>query len=319
MAIRRTSTFTGLAPPSRSISPLLDGAEQLGLQPDVHLADLVEQQRAAVGLLEAADAPGDGAGERALLMAEQLRLQQRFRNGGAIDGDEAALGAAALAMQMAGENLLAGAGLAGDQHARLAGGDALGQRDHPRHDRVGVQDGAVVGADRGENGGDHLGVRRQRNVFLGAGLDGRDGRCRIGADAAGDNRHRNALCGEAGEETLDLERDVEHDQVDAPAGPDHLQPGRDVFSVQDLRAQINRDPAGGAKLAGERADDQQSHGCFPMKGLRLICALGLGKEADPLVRRQDAVEHRLEPARILLATDRDGAQEVDLVDNGLFR
>ena len=35
---------------------LLDGAQQLGLQPHVDLGNLVEQQRAAVGLLELADA-----------------------------------------------------------------------------------------------------------------------------------------------------------------------------------------------------------------------------------------------------------------------
>ena len=51
---------------------LLQRAQQLGLQPDVHLADLVEQQRAAIGRLELADAARDGAGERALLVAEQL-------------------------------------------------------------------------------------------------------------------------------------------------------------------------------------------------------------------------------------------------------
>ena len=35
---------------------LLDGAQQLGLQPHVHLGNFVEQQRAAVGFLELADA-----------------------------------------------------------------------------------------------------------------------------------------------------------------------------------------------------------------------------------------------------------------------
>ena len=42
----------------------------------VDLADLVEEQRAAVGQLEAAAAPLRRAGERALLVAEQLALQQ---------------------------------------------------------------------------------------------------------------------------------------------------------------------------------------------------------------------------------------------------
>ena len=72
---------------------LLDGAQQLGLQADVHLADFVEQQRAAVGFLELADAAGDGAGEGALLMAEQFALQQVLRDGGAVDRDEGLVGA----------------------------------------------------------------------------------------------------------------------------------------------------------------------------------------------------------------------------------
>ena len=67
---------------------LLDRAQQLGLQARVHLADLVEQQRAAVRLLELADAPRDRTGEGAPLVAEQLRFQQVLRDGGAVDGDE---------------------------------------------------------------------------------------------------------------------------------------------------------------------------------------------------------------------------------------
>jgi len=45
----------------------LDGAQQFGLEPGVHFADFVQQQRAAVGLLELADAAGDRAGEGPLL------------------------------------------------------------------------------------------------------------------------------------------------------------------------------------------------------------------------------------------------------------
>ncbi len=54
---------------------LLDGAQELGLQPHVHLGDFVEQQRAAGRLLELADAARDRAGEGALLVAEQLGLR----------------------------------------------------------------------------------------------------------------------------------------------------------------------------------------------------------------------------------------------------
>ena len=48
----------------------LDGAQQLGLQAHIHFADFVQQQGAAIGFFELADAPRDGAGEGALLMAE---------------------------------------------------------------------------------------------------------------------------------------------------------------------------------------------------------------------------------------------------------
>ena len=63
----------------------LQGAQQLGLKAAVHLGDFVEQQGAAVGLLELADAPRHRAGEGALLMAEQLAFQQVLGDGGAVD------------------------------------------------------------------------------------------------------------------------------------------------------------------------------------------------------------------------------------------
>ena len=69
----------------------LNGAQQLGLQARIHLADFVEQQRAAIGFLELADAPGDGAGEGAFLMTEQFGFQQVFRDRRAVDRDEGLL------------------------------------------------------------------------------------------------------------------------------------------------------------------------------------------------------------------------------------
>ena len=66
----------GWLPPTRSISRLLERAEQLGLHVLLQLADLVEEQRAAVGELELAELLAHGAGERALLVAEQRRLHQ---------------------------------------------------------------------------------------------------------------------------------------------------------------------------------------------------------------------------------------------------
>ena len=56
---------------------LLQHAQQLHLHRRAHVADLVEEQRAALGDLEAALAGGDGAGEGAPLVAEQLGLSSR--------------------------------------------------------------------------------------------------------------------------------------------------------------------------------------------------------------------------------------------------
>src|SRR3546814_4923393 len=81
--------------------PLLDRAQQLGLQADIHLADFVEQQGAAVGLLELADAARHRAGKGTLLVAEQFGFQQGIGDRRAVDRDEGALGARRLAMDIA--------------------------------------------------------------------------------------------------------------------------------------------------------------------------------------------------------------------------
>ena len=67
---------------------LLQHAQQLELQARRHVADLVEEQRPLVGQLEAPELPLHRARERALLVAEQLRFQQRLGQRAAVDLDE---------------------------------------------------------------------------------------------------------------------------------------------------------------------------------------------------------------------------------------
>src|SRR4029078_3005184 len=67
---------------------LLDRAQELDLHLDRDLADLVEEQRAAVGELEPAGLARRRAGERALLVAEQLGLHQRLGDRRAVHLDE---------------------------------------------------------------------------------------------------------------------------------------------------------------------------------------------------------------------------------------
>ncbi len=77
------------------------------------------------GQFEAADLARDGAGEGALLVAEELALQQSHGNGGAVDLDEGAPAPRAAIVNGAGDQLLAGAGFALDQHGRIGGRDRL--------------------------------------------------------------------------------------------------------------------------------------------------------------------------------------------------
>src|SRR5512139_1909327 len=76
--------------------PLLQHAEQLGLELGPELADLVEEERASVGELEPAALALGRAGERALLVAEQLALEQLLAQRRAVDRHERLGGARAL-------------------------------------------------------------------------------------------------------------------------------------------------------------------------------------------------------------------------------
>src|SRR5881409_3350867 len=104
---------------------LLEDPEELRLELERDLADLVEEERAAMGHLEASDLLGDGPGERAALVAKELALQETRRDGGAIDLDEGSLTAAASVVDSAGDQFLPGAGLAEDEHGRVVRCDGL--------------------------------------------------------------------------------------------------------------------------------------------------------------------------------------------------
>ena len=74
-----------LSSPTARTSPVLEHAQQLRLQVRGQLADLVEEQRAAVGARERAGASRDRAGERAAHVAEQLALEQLARERAAVE------------------------------------------------------------------------------------------------------------------------------------------------------------------------------------------------------------------------------------------
>ena len=90
---------------------LLQHTKQPRLRFHRHVADLVEEQGAALGLLETAGGAGVGAGERAALMAEQFGLDEVARDRGHVDRDEGTVAALAVIVQCARHQLLAGAGI----------------------------------------------------------------------------------------------------------------------------------------------------------------------------------------------------------------
>ena len=118
-AITRTSTLIVRAEPSRSTSPSCSTRSTLACVFGAHVADFVEEDRAAVGLLELADLLLGGAGERPFLVAEQLRLDQLLGNRRAVHLHEPLAAAQAVAVDRPRDQLLADAALALDQHGRV--------------------------------------------------------------------------------------------------------------------------------------------------------------------------------------------------------
>ena len=115
---------------------LLQEAENLCLEGGRHLRDFVEHQGAAVGCSYPARASADGAGEGPLLMTEELALEERVGNGGAVDGGERPLRAVAVLVNDVGDDFLARAALAVNEHRRLRGGHAPERFDKRFHGRA---------------------------------------------------------------------------------------------------------------------------------------------------------------------------------------
>src|SRR5262249_20345132 len=126
----------------------LEHPEQLRLEGGLEIPELVEKQRPLVGELEPAGLRVARARECALLVAEELALDQRGRERGTVDRDERSGSAAALRMKGAREQLLAGAGLSQEQDGRGGIGNLadLSQR-RPESSRLADDLAEVIGLD----------------------------------------------------------------------------------------------------------------------------------------------------------------------------
>ncbi len=91
----------------------------------MQLADLVEEDRAAVGGLEASGLALVGAGEGTSLVTEELALEQLARDRGAVDLYERRAAPGRVRVDRVGDELLADARLAADEHGDVGAGRLL--------------------------------------------------------------------------------------------------------------------------------------------------------------------------------------------------
>ena len=142
-ATKRTSIARGVTPPTRSTSRVLETRSSFACSGERQLADLVEEDGAAAARSRAgrawpACAPVNAPrswpnSSLSSSVSRQRRAVEARRTARAARGDAA--------WMRARQHLLADAGLAEDQHADVAGRDALGERVQPPH--------ALSSSDRG--------------------------------------------------------------------------------------------------------------------------------------------------------------------------
>ena len=110
-----------------------ENAQELRLKADVELADLVQEQGAAVGHFEAAAFAVGGTGERAAFVAEQNAFDEVRGDRAAVLNDEGTLRALGGAMNRPGDELLASAGFPAHEHGQIGRSHLLEHRENLAH------------------------------------------------------------------------------------------------------------------------------------------------------------------------------------------
>ena len=140
---------------------LLEDAQELRLRHQRQVADLVEEQGPAVGQFDPSEPPLVRAGEGALLVAEDLGLEQRIGNGRTADGLERPRLPAAQIVDGAGGHFLAGAGGPEDQYRDVGLGGCADRLEHQEHLLVAANQLEEFPHRRGLAAADRLDRRRQ--------------------------------------------------------------------------------------------------------------------------------------------------------------
>ena len=123
----------------------LQQPQDLGLDAEGHVADLVEEDRSAVRLLDLAHPAVGRPGERPLFEPEELAFQQVLRDGDTVDDLEGLVRAQAVGVDRAGDQLLARARLAADEHGGLGRGDPADRLVDLLHGAAAPDEGVAAG------------------------------------------------------------------------------------------------------------------------------------------------------------------------------
>ena len=107
---------------------------------EAHVADFVHEERAAVSGLKQPAAVFVRSGKGAAHVSEQLRFEQGFRKGAAIDGDERRFRAGAVLVNGAGDEFFSRAAFSSDQHAAGLRRDRFDQVEKLAHLRARADD-----------------------------------------------------------------------------------------------------------------------------------------------------------------------------------
>ena len=113
--------------------PLLQDAQQLHLKRYRHVSDFVQEYRAAVRLLEAANARLDRTGEGAFDVAKQLRLQEVLRYRTAIDADHLLVFALAVEVNRFSNEFFSGSRFALNENGAVEACDRIDEFEDAMH------------------------------------------------------------------------------------------------------------------------------------------------------------------------------------------
>ena len=112
---------------------LLNNSQQFGLRLGADGAHFIEENSALVGDFKRAFPGVNRAGEGTLHVPEQGGFQQITRQGAAVYGDESMVHPRRIGVDGLGHQFFAGAGFAGHQNGRAAGGHLSDKVKHPQH------------------------------------------------------------------------------------------------------------------------------------------------------------------------------------------